>query len=147
MDWFTPLLGCPNCRYVYEREPGYFLLSQWALGYGLGALVGIVIFLYLQFYHSDWSLFATLLLVALPLPIVNVLFARHAKAYFLAIDHLIDPHIRSAEDGEIPAGIDGMDTQADPFTGWTVGEAGDDPAGQAGSGILREEEAGRSRDG
>ena len=146
-SWFTPLKGCPNCRYVYEREPGYFLLSQWAIGYILGAAVGTVIYLYLQVYHSDWSLFATLLPVALPLPIVNVLFARHAKAYFLAVDHLIDPHIRSSEDGQIPTGIDGAETPADSFVGWRGGEAGDDPAGQAGSGIPREEEAGLRRDG
>jgi uncharacterized protein (DUF983 family) len=108
-DWLTPLDGCPVCGYAYDREPGYFLMSLWAIGYGVSALVGIAIYVYLQVWHSDWSLVATLLAVALPLPVVNVLFARHAKAYFLAIDHLFDPHLRSGEedDDDWPGGDGG----------------------------------------
>ena len=146
-DWFTPLDWCPNCRYVYEREPGYFLLSQWALGYGLGAFVGVLIYLYLQIFHSDWSLAGTLVVVAVPLPVVNVLFARHAKAYFLAVDHLWDPHIRSAEDGDPFDKATGTVRLAASRADLKGGEEGEDPAGQPGSGIQREEEAGIRRDG
>ncbi|MBE7157334.1 MAG: hypothetical protein INR62_02655 [Rhodospirillales bacterium] len=146
-DWFTPLDWCPNCRYLYEREPGYFLLSQWAIGYGLGALVGVLIYFYLQAYHRDWSLVSTLLVAVLPIPVVNVLFARHAKAYFLALDHLIDPHIRSAEDGDPFDAVTGTVILAASRTDLSGGEGGEDPAGQPGSGIQREEEAGRRRDG
>jgi hypothetical protein len=99
-DWFTPLDGCPRCGYPYEREPGYFLMSVWAIGYGISALVGIVIYVYLQMWHSDLSLTVTLLAVGVPLPIINVLFARHAKAYFLAIDHLCDPYIPGSDDDD-----------------------------------------------
>ena len=55
-DWFTPLDWCPHCRYLYEREPGYFLISQWAIGYGAGAFVGVLIYFYLQAFHNDWPL-------------------------------------------------------------------------------------------
>jgi hypothetical protein len=99
-DWFTPLDGCPRCGYPYEREPGYFLMSVWAIGYGISALVGIIIYVYLQTWHSDLSLTVTLLAVGVPLPIINVLFARHAKAYFLAIDHLCDPHLPGSDDDD-----------------------------------------------
>jgi hypothetical protein len=97
-DWLTPLDGCPVDGYAYDREPGYFLMSVWAIGYAASALVGIAVYVFLQMWHSDWSFTWTLLAVALPLPVVNVLFARHAKAYFLAIDHLFDPHRRGGDD-------------------------------------------------
>ena len=99
-SWLTPLDGCPVCGYAYDREPGYFLMSVWAIGYGVSAVVGIGIYVYLQIWHSDLSLVTTLLAVALPLPVVNVLFARHAKAYFLAIDHLFDPHLRPGDEDD-----------------------------------------------
>src|ERR1700719_1593615 len=38
-DWFMPLDGCPDCGYPFEREPGYFLLSIFAINYGAGALM------------------------------------------------------------------------------------------------------------
>ena len=44
-DWFTPLDGCPRCGYAYDREPGYFLLSIWAINYGIAALLGLVLYL------------------------------------------------------------------------------------------------------
>ncbi len=100
-DWFTPLDGCPRCGYAYDREPGYFLISQWGIGYGVSALVGIGVYVWLQIFHSDWSYTKTLLAVAIPLPFVNFLIARHCKSYFLAVDHLCDPHISlSDEDDE-----------------------------------------------
>ena len=34
-DWFMPLDGCPRCGYPFEREPGYFLLSIFAINYGV----------------------------------------------------------------------------------------------------------------
>jgi uncharacterized protein (DUF983 family) len=97
-DWLTPLDGCPVCGYAYDREPGYFLMSVWAIGYAASALVGIAVYVFLQTWHSDLSLVWTLLAVAVPLPIVNLLFARHAKSYFLAIDHLFDPQLRPGDD-------------------------------------------------
>ena len=144
--WFTPLDGCPRCGYAYDREPGYFLLAQWGLGYGVSSVVGIVIYAYLQVFHSDWSFAATLLAVALPLPFIGFLFARHAKAYFLAIDHLADPYIPpDREEGD--NGGDGgsgrpvlpVAPRDDPGEIW-------DPAGQPGSGIAREQEAGARRE-
>ena len=44
-DWFMPLDGCPRCGYPFEREPGYFLLSIFAINYGVAAILGLVIYL------------------------------------------------------------------------------------------------------
>ena len=80
-----PLDGCPRCGYPFEREPGYFLLSIFAINYGVGALIGLVIYLVLDFcLHLPIWLVLTLTIV--PMPIFNLLFARHSKALFLAFD-------------------------------------------------------------
>jgi len=96
-DWFTPLDGCPRCGYAFEREPGYFLMAIWAINYGCGSLLGILIYLILEiFYHP--SLKMMLIAVLTPVVLFNFLFARHSKAYFIALDHLFDPHRRDGGD-------------------------------------------------
>ena len=92
-DWFTPLDGCPRCGYPYEREPGYFLLAIWAVNYGLGALLGIILYLILE-WKFNLSTPALLLSVMIPLFVFNIAFARHAKSLFIAFDHFWDPHQR-----------------------------------------------------
>ena len=146
-DWFTPLDGCPRCGYPYEREPGYFLMAHWAIGYIVAAMFGTAIFVYLEIWHSDWSLFATLVAVTVPVPIVNIVFARHAKAYFLAVDHLADPYIPPSQiDGSEPDDEDGGGNvgrrpPAPVLPTVSGGPSAPDPAGQPGSGIEREREA------
>jgi len=102
-DWFTPLDGCPRCGYPYEREPGYFLASVWLINYGVGSLLGVSIYLFLEaFYHLDLLvLFATVLT---PIALFNFFFARHSKAIFIAVDHLCDPHEKDGGDdgGNVP---------------------------------------------
>ena len=92
-DWFTPLEGCPRCRYRYERESGYFLLATWAFNYlfvgGLALLAWGILSTF-----TSLSLVPMLLVLLLPMPVVSVLFARHAKAFWLAFDHFFDPHRR-----------------------------------------------------
>jgi len=90
-DWFTPLDGCPRCGYAYERETGYFLLSIWAVNYGFGSLMGIAIYLVLETFLS-LPLPELLFWVIAPVVVFNLLFARHSKALFLALDHYFDPH-------------------------------------------------------
>lgn len=96
-DWFTPLDGCPRCGYPYEREPGYFLMSIWAINYGLGSLFGIIIYLILESLYEIpvWYLMG---LVLVPIIFFNFFFARHAKALFLALDLFCDPYVREEGD-------------------------------------------------
>ncbi len=98
-DWFTPLDGCHRCGYPYEREPGYFLASVWLINYGAGSILGIVIYLALEFtVHPPIGI--VLASVLTPIILFNLLFARHSKALFIAIDHFYDPHEKDpGEDG------------------------------------------------
>jgi len=108
-DYFTPLDGCPRCGYAYERELGYFLLSIWAINYGGGSILGIMIYCYLEyFYHL--SLPFLLVCVISPVVLFNFFFARHSKAFFIALDHYFDPHVKNGEGG----GDGGSNTKEPP---------------------------------
>jgi uncharacterized protein (DUF983 family) len=86
MDWFVTLPGCPRCDYVYDQEPGYFMLALWSFDYGAAALFGIGLFLIL-FNYFELSTWQLILLTLIPTMLVAILFVRHAKAFYLAIDH------------------------------------------------------------
>jgi hypothetical protein len=96
-DWLTPLDGCPRCGYAYEREIGYFLMAIWAVGYGFGTLFGLAVYLYLEVnYHFSISMLLISTLV--PVFVFVLFFARHAKAYYLAFDHFVDPPVPDFDD-------------------------------------------------
>lgn len=105
-DWFNPLDGCPHCGYAYEREPGYFLMAVWAVGYGFGSILGIAIYVALEWFY-DLPIGILLCAVLIPVLLFNLLFARHAKALFIAVDHFFDPH-------EKEGGDDGGNKPKDP---------------------------------
>jgi uncharacterized protein (DUF983 family) len=94
-DWFRPLDGCPRCGYAYEREEGYFLLATWGVNYGVVAGLGVGLALLVE---AVWSppLWVLICGVLLPMPLVSMLVARHAKSLFLAMDHYFDPHVGKA---------------------------------------------------
>lgn len=95
-DWFRTLHGCEICNYPYEREQGYFLLSIWALNYGLIAGMAIVVMFTLEalFHPPIW---VQIVFVIAPMPIFSFLFARHSKALFLALDHYCDPQAKASK--------------------------------------------------
>lgn len=96
-DWYTPLDGCPRCGYAYEREPGYFLMSIWAINYGCGSLLGIILYVIFE-WNYDWPIPVLLMAVMGPVVFFNFFFVRHSKSYFLALDHFWDPHRREGGD-------------------------------------------------
>ena len=80
---------CAVCRLTFEREPGYFVGAIY-INYAATAILTISGFLVLDAY-TDLSLRAQLALwgafgIAFPL-----LFFRHSKSFWLALDHLFDP--------------------------------------------------------
>ena len=81
-DWFTPLDGCPICGYAYQREQGYFLISIWALNYGLIAGVALIVALTIDVIFSP-PLWVHIVFIFSWMPIGSFAFARHAKALFL----------------------------------------------------------------
>ena len=99
-DWFAPLDGCPGCGYPYEREPGYFLASTWIINYGAGSVLGIIIYVILDFFTTRLPIGELLAAVLIPIALFNFFFARHSKALFIALDHFYDPHEKDpGEDG------------------------------------------------
>jgi len=102
-DWCNPLDGCPRCGYAFEREPGYFMMAVWAVNCGSASLLGMLLYVFLEFNFS-LPVYVTIPAVALPVIFFNLLFIRHSKAYFMAIDHLLDPHERDGGDdrGNLP---------------------------------------------
>ena len=74
-----------------------FCSSIFAINYGVGALIGLVIYLILDF-CLHLPIWLVLTLTIIPMPIFNLLFARHSKALFLAFDLFFDPH-RGEDDG------------------------------------------------
>jgi uncharacterized protein (DUF983 family) len=103
-DWFTQLDGCPRCGYPYEREPGYYLIPIWAINYGVGSIVGLAIYGVLE-WKFDLSVWQLLAGVLVPVFLFSLLFARHSKALFLAVDLFFDPHERGDgnDGGNVPA--------------------------------------------
>lgn len=96
-DWFAPLDGCPRCGYPYEREPGYFFLAMWAVNCGCAIMLGIVVGVIFEM-SAHPSFKALLSAVIGSVLCFHFLFARHAKAFFLALDHFFDPHEREGGD-------------------------------------------------
>lgn len=92
-DWFTPLDGCPQCGYAYEREPGYFLMAIWGVNYGVIGLGSMSLYFVLRVFTEVRPTILFLVCV-LPAPFLSLLFARHAKSMFLVMDHFFDPHLR-----------------------------------------------------
>lgn len=90
-NWLMPLDGCPRCGYAYEREPGYFLLAIWAINYGVGSVLGMIIYFFLEWRYPNLNIWKVLGLVISPIIFFNIFFARHSKALFLAFDLFFDP--------------------------------------------------------
>jgi uncharacterized protein (DUF983 family) len=98
-DWFMPLDGCPTCGYPFDREPGYFLLSIFAINYGVASMLGLVVYLLLDF-AMHLPIWLTLAITIAPIPFFNLWFARHSKALFIAFDLFCDPHQRDDDGGD-----------------------------------------------
>jgi uncharacterized protein (DUF983 family) len=92
-DWFAPLDGCPRCGFAYAREAGYFLMAICVVNYGFVAGLGLVIAFLFELFHP-LTMWQYILFVFSPLPLLSFLFARHAKALWMAIDHYIEPQGR-----------------------------------------------------
>jgi uncharacterized protein (DUF983 family) len=90
-DLIMTLDGCPRCGYAYTRENGYWLIATWVINYTIVAGLGLVLGLLIDWWWHPplWKMF---LWIFIPLPLLSLALARHAKAVFLAIDHYCDPH-------------------------------------------------------
>ena len=62
------------------------MLALWTFDYGAAAIFGIALFLVL-FNCFEFSTLQLVLFTLLPTMLFALLFVRHAKAFYLAIDH------------------------------------------------------------
>jgi len=89
--WFTTLPDCPHCNFKYYREPGYFQIVIWFLNIEAMIFFGIIGFVLID-QIVGLTFLGLLLFNFILVLIVNILTIRHAKAFFIAFDHLVDPH-------------------------------------------------------
>jgi hypothetical protein len=90
-DWFQTLPGCPRCNYLYDPEPGYFLLAFWMFDYSFAGFFGIALFLTL--YHVfHLSMIPILIITLISVTLLALIIVRHCKALFLAMDHYFFRH-------------------------------------------------------
>jgi hypothetical protein len=75
---------CPNCDYLFDREPGYFLGAMY-ISYGLAVLQGIITFLICHFFFPNLPT----LLVCLCLVAVILIFSmrnyRWSRVFYMYI--------------------------------------------------------------
>jgi len=80
---------CPNCGYVYEREPGYFLGAM-VVSYLLGAF-SVVPTLLLGIFVWELQMPAIILIATLQLSILAPLLFRYSRLIWIHLDHRADP--------------------------------------------------------
>jgi hypothetical protein len=88
--------ACPQCRFRYQREPGYFLGSAY-INYGVTALTLTIAYVVLRFGrgYSDAVIAGPLVAFCVLFPLF---FFRYARALWLAMDCFLDPSV--LEDGD-----------------------------------------------
>ncbi len=93
--WFRMYERCPNCKFKYERAPGYFLGSAY-VNYGLTALIITSIYIPLRFIAGIEGKY-----MLWPLGIFCVIFPlfffRYARAWWLAMDCHFDKEVYEEE--------------------------------------------------
>ena len=94
----TPLYGsffkmkhhCSRCGLIFEREQGYFI---GALYINVIVTESLLLFLFILYYTirpvSEDALYVVLFSLALILPLI---FFRHSRSLWLAVDHIIEPN-------------------------------------------------------
>jgi uncharacterized protein (DUF983 family) len=87
--WFKMNQHCPDCVFIYEREPGYYT-SALAINVFLSELITLVVIIPLA--ASQSISFVTLLLIGGAIAfILPLLFYHHAKSLWMSIEHLFHP--------------------------------------------------------
>jgi uncharacterized protein (DUF983 family) len=86
---------CPGCDLVFEREPGYWIGSIY-LNYGLTVVLMVSCYFTLETYAGLGPAWRLVICGAIGV-VVPLLFFRHARVLWMAIDRFFDP-----SDGDQP---------------------------------------------
>lgn len=71
------------------------------VNYGVIAGLGLAVAFLLEWIHP-LTMWQYMLFVFSPLPLLSFLFARHAKAIWMAIDHFIEPQAKRSGKSSTP---------------------------------------------
>jgi uncharacterized protein (DUF983 family) len=86
--WFRMNKRCPECGFVFERDPGYFLGSTY-INYGLTTLISTWSYIFWRFgMGADHALLVPAL--AAFCVIFPVVFFRYARSLWLSFDCFVD---------------------------------------------------------
>ena len=87
--WFRMYQHCPDCGFIYAREPGYYTAAL-AINVFLSELITLVVIIPLA--ASQSISFVTLLWIGGAIAfILPLLFYHHAKSLWMSIEHLFHP--------------------------------------------------------
>ena len=90
-SWFEFQAGCSSCRYLYERESGYFTGASWMINFSFVALLGFAIgFFLLAMEPKPDGLVIALIINAIIIVACCLIFP-FGKALWLWLDHLLHP--------------------------------------------------------
>ncbi len=87
--WFKTYERCPECGFVYEREPGYY---SGAMAVNLVISELLIAAIAVPLAASQSVSLTTLIVLGLTLPfLVPLLFYRPTKSLWMALDHFLHP--------------------------------------------------------
>jgi hypothetical protein len=66
-------------------------MATWGVNYGVVGAMGLGLALLMDS-TVGITMGQAIFFIFLPMPLASLLFARHAKALYLAMDHYFDPH-------------------------------------------------------
>jgi uncharacterized protein (DUF983 family) len=94
-SFFKMKRHCSRCGLIFEREQGYFI---GALYINVIVTESLLLFLFILYYTirpvSEDALYVVLFSLALILPLI---FFRHSRSLWLAVDHIIEPNSNRVE--------------------------------------------------
>jgi hypothetical protein len=84
--------ACPNCRFKFEREPGYFVGAMY-INYGATVLIAFSAYFGLA-YFTGISFITNLVLWGTFSALFPVFFFRYSRSLWLSFDYILNPSDR-----------------------------------------------------
>lgn len=90
LNWFFFAKGCPECRYLYEREEGYFAGSTWMVNYFVISVFGLAVAAYCGI-STDLDGLMTATVTSLSIIVFGLFFFPYGTAIWMYFDHSVHP--------------------------------------------------------
>lgn len=89
--WFEYAHGCPTCKYLYEREEGYWAGATWMVLFTLNALFGIAVAAVVFLYFPEMDVLVKCGLISASLLLFGLFFYPFGNAIWMYADHMVHP--------------------------------------------------------